>query len=102
VGSGSVFARGSLKKLWHHGMGPADAVRVAVEALYDAADDDSATGGPDTVRRIWPVVATVTEAGYLRVAEAELADVVDSVLTGRRAQHAGGDAGRRVDGGDLR
>jgi proteasome beta subunit len=102
VGSGSVFARGSLKKLWRPAMGPDDAVRVAVEALYDAADDDSATGGPDTVRRIWPVVATVTEAGYLRVPEAELADVVDAVLTGRRAQHAGADAGRRVDGGDLR
>src|SRR3712207_5044862 len=60
VGSGSVFARGALKKLWRPGLDTGGAIRVAVEALFDAADDDSATGGPDTVRRIWPVVATVT------------------------------------------
>ena len=57
VGSGSVFARGSLKKLWQPGLDAGAAVRVAVEALVDAADDDSATGGPDQSRRIWPVVA---------------------------------------------
>ena len=102
VGSGSLFARGALKKLWRPALDAGDAVRVAVEALFDAADDDSATGGPDTVRRIWPVVATVTAAGYLRVPEDGLADVVGDVLESRRAQHAVGDAGRRVDGGDLR
>ena len=67
VGSGSVFARGSLKKLWRPGLDADAAVKVAVEALVDAADDDSATGGPDHTRGIWPVVATVTESGYLRV-----------------------------------
>ena len=46
VGSGSLFARGSLKKLWRPGLDAAAAVRVAIEALYDAADDDSATGRP--------------------------------------------------------
>ncbi len=79
VGSGSVFARGSLKKRWRAGMDATDAARVAVEALVDAADDDSATGGPDTARRIWPVVATVTAAGYLRVPDDELATAVASV-----------------------
>ena len=77
-------------------------MRVAVEALWDAADDDSATGGPDTVRRIWPVVATVTAAGYLRVPEATLADVVDDVLTRRRAEHAHEGTGRRTEDGGLR
>ncbi|WP_444661930.1 proteasome subunit beta [Cellulomonas sp. CW35] len=90
VGSGSVFARGSLKKLWRPGLAPAEAVRVAVEALVDAADDDSATGGPDTTRRIWPVVATVTESGYLRVADAELEQVAEAVVAERRALHARG------------
>ncbi|WP_087508581.1 proteasome subunit beta [Cellulomonas iranensis] len=84
VGSGSVFARGSLKKRWRAGMDAADAVRVAVEALVDAADDDSATGGPDHVRQIWPVVATVTAAGYLRVADDELAAAVAGVERARR------------------
>ncbi|MCR6689889.1 proteasome subunit beta [Cellulomonas sp.] len=90
VGSGSVFARGSLKKLWRAGLSPQDAVRVAVEALVDAADDDSATGGPDTTRRIWPVVASVTESGYLRVPDETLEDVVETVVAQRRAAHAGG------------
>ncbi|GEL93449.1 proteasome subunit beta [Cellulomonas composti] len=87
VGSGSVFARGSLKKLWRHAMSSADGVAVAVEALVDAADDDSATGGPDSTRRIWPVVATVTQAGYLRVPDDELAAVVADVEGRRRAAH---------------
>ena len=59
IGSGSLFARGSMKKLWRPGIDADAAVRVAVEGLYDAADDDSATGGPDLGRRIWPTVAVV-------------------------------------------
>ncbi len=92
VGSGSVFARGSLKKLWRAGMTADDAVRVAVHALVDAADDDSATGGPDATRRIWPVVATVTAAGYLRVPDAELAAVAAAIEAGRRADEETGGA----------
>lgn len=85
VGSGSVFARGSLKKRWRPGLDAADAVRVAVEALYDAADDDSGTGGPDRLREIWPVVATVTAGGYRRVASAELSAAVDTIVAERTA-----------------
>ncbi|MGW6131654.1 proteasome subunit beta [Cellulomonas sp. NPDC055163] len=99
VGSGSVFARGSLKKLWRPGLDVAGGVRVAVEALVDAADDDSATGGPDESRRIWPVVATVTEAGYVRVPDDELARVVGDVTTARRAEH---DRTRLARGGEQR
>lgn len=90
VGSGSVFARGALKKLWRPGLDAAAAVRVAVEALYDAADDDSATGGPDTVRRIWPVVATVTADGYRRVGDDELATLAEQILAERREGPHGG------------
>ncbi|GIG21038.1 proteasome subunit beta [Cellulomonas chitinilytica] len=89
VGSGSVFARGSLKKLWRPGLDADGAVRVAVEALVDAADDDSATGGPDTVRRIWPVVATVTAAGYLRAGDEQLGEIVERVEQERREAHRG-------------
>src|SRR3954467_4544666 len=53
VGSGSVFARGALKKRWRDGASEAEVVRMVVDALYDAADDDSATGGPDLTRRIF-------------------------------------------------
>ncbi|MBD8077659.1 proteasome subunit beta [Cellulosimicrobium arenosum] len=95
VGSGSVFARGALKKLWRPGLRRDEVVRVAVEALYDAADDDSATGGPDTVRRIWPVVCVVDGAGYVRVPDAELGPVVDEIVAERHAAAGGADGGAR-------
>ncbi len=94
VGSGSVFARGSLKKLWWPQMREADAVRTAVHAMVDAADDDSATGGPDATRKIWPVVATVTAEGYQRVPDATLAQVVAEVEGVRRATDAPGGGSR--------
>lgn len=59
IGSGSGYARGALKKLWQPSLDPEAAVTVAVEALFDASDDDSATGGPDFVRRIAPTICTV-------------------------------------------
>ena len=71
IGSGSVFARGSLKKLYRDGMPAQDTVRACVHALYDAADDDSATGGPDLTRQIFPVIAVVDADGYSRLSEAE-------------------------------
>lgn len=83
VGSGSVFARGALKKLYSEDMPTADAVLCCLQALYDAADDDSATGGPDLARRIFPVVATVTGDGFRRLPEAEVADVAQHVFAGR-------------------
>jgi len=71
IGSGSVFARGSLKKLYRDGMPVQETIRACVQALYDAADDDSATGGPDLTRSIYPVIAVVTADGFARLAEAE-------------------------------
>lgn len=86
VGSGSLFARGSLKKLYRPTHTVDEAIRVVVEALYDAADDDSATGGPDAIRQIWPVIATVTDDGYYRVSDETLAGVVEAVLADRRRE----------------
>lgn len=83
VGSGSVFARGSLKKLHDPVADVAGATRTAVEALYDAADDDSATGGPDLVRRIYPVVVSITAEGAVRHPDAEVAEVTAAVVNAR-------------------
>ncbi len=109
VGSGSLFARGSLKKRWRPDLDTAAAVRVAVEALDDAADDDSATGGPDEQRRLYPIVATVTESGYQRVPEEQLAEIVSQLRREFRdgypvpAPASGTPAVRPdQDGGDLR
>jgi proteasome beta subunit len=71
MGSGSVFARGAMKKLYRDGMSVQDLVLVCMQALYDAADDDSATGGPDMSRRIFPVIATVTADGFDRLSDDE-------------------------------
>jgi proteasome beta subunit len=83
IGSGSVFARGSLKKLYTDGMSATDAITACMQALYDAADDDSATGGPDMARRIFPVVATVTADGFRRLTDAESGEFADAVVSGR-------------------
>ena len=83
VGSGSLFARGSLKKLYRRSGSLDDAVRTAVEALYDAADDDSATGGPDVGRRICPTVGVVDDDGTRFVPDDEIAPVVDAILASR-------------------
>jgi len=83
VGSGSVFARGALKKLWRPGLDQDEAVRIAVESLYDAADDDSATGGPDLVRQLWPVVYVVNSAGIREVPERELHQLAEDLVARR-------------------
>lgn len=83
IGSGSVFARGSLKKLYADDMPVTDAVLACVQALYDAADDDSATGGPDLTRRIFPVIATVTADGFRKLPEAESEDYAQQVVQER-------------------
>lgn len=89
VGSGSLFARGSLKKLFSPDLDAESAVTICVEALYDAADDDSATGGPDVARRIYPVVAIVEESGYRRIPEEEVAAVSQAVIDRRMARPDG-------------
>jgi proteasome beta subunit len=83
VGSGGFFARGSLKKLYREGMAAPDAATAVVQALYDAADDDSATGGPDLMRGIYPVVAMVTADGYRRLPDDEVGDTVQRVVAAR-------------------
>lgn len=85
IGSGSVFARGSLKKLYADGMSEADAVTACMQALYDAADDDSATGGPDVTRRIYPVVLAVTADGFRRLSDEEAGSVAQAVIAERMA-----------------
>jgi proteasome beta subunit len=83
IGSGSVFARGALKKLYRDGMPAEDVVLACMQALYDAADDDSATGGPDLTRRIYPVIATVTEDGFERLADEDAGRYAQAVVSGR-------------------
>ena len=92
VGSGSVYARGALKKLYRADFDVTGAVTAAIQALYDAADDDSATGGPDLTRRIYPIIGVVTEDGYHRLPDAEVAELVQEVVDGRHRRPDGPNA----------
>ncbi|MET7641541.1 proteasome subunit beta [Streptomyces sp. NPDC005438] len=83
VGSGSVFARGSLKKLHRDDLTQQQAATAVVQALYDAADDDSATGGPDLARRIYPIVSVIDEEGFRKLTEAEVSEIARNVHEGR-------------------
>jgi proteasome beta subunit len=74
TGSGGRDARTTIKLGWRPGLSRDDAIELAVRALYEAADEDSATGGPDLVRGIFPVVACVTADGYERVGDGEVAE----------------------------
>jgi len=89
IGSGSLFARGALKKLYFDGMSAGDAVLACVQALYDAADDDSATGGPDLPRRIFPVIATITADGFRKLPEAESEQIAEQVVRERMTRPDG-------------
>jgi proteasome beta subunit len=87
IGSGSLFAKSSLKKLHDTTTDVETTIRNAVEALYDAADDDSATGGPDLVRRIFPTIVTITSVdGAVKLPEERVAAVAEEVLAGRMAR----------------
>ncbi len=99
IGSGSVFARGALKKLYTEELSAQDAVLVCMHALYDAADDDSATGGPDLARKIYPVIAEVTADGFRRLPDSEAGEVATEVVTERMTSPGGPTAPLRPPAG---
>jgi proteasome beta subunit len=86
VGSGSVFAKSSIKKLYSRAVDADSALRVAVEGLYDAADDDSATGGPDLVRGIYPTAVVIGAEGAEEVPEERIAALAREVIESRSAE----------------
>jgi proteasome beta subunit len=89
VGSGSVFAKAAMKKRFRSGSTAEDTARLTVEALYDAADDDSATGGPDMVRRVFPVIMVVDTDGVRRLSDADAGAVAATVVEARLSNPGG-------------
>jgi len=83
TGSGGRDARTTIKLGWHPGLVRDEAIELAIRALYEAADEDSATGGPDLVRGIFPMVATVTLEGYDTVPDTEVAERFATLLARR-------------------
>ena len=93
TGSGSLHAGTVVKLGWREGIDRGDTLDLAISALFNAADEDSATGGPDLVRGIYPTIATITATGFDRVPESEVAarfrSLVDRLSTTESTSTAG-------------
>ena len=87
-GSGSQYARDSLKKLWRRDIPRDEALRIALEALIDAADEDVGTGGPDMIRNIYPTVKTITRSGFGDISDDEVRRTCELILAERTKQEA--------------
>jgi len=83
TGSGGTEARAFIKAEWREDMGEDDAIRVALESLIAASEEDAATGGPDPKRGIYPNVVTVTDRGYREIPDEELGPIAIAALEGR-------------------
>jgi proteasome beta subunit len=88
TGSGGRDARSTIKLGWREGLSQDDAVELAIQSLYEAADEDSATGGPDLVRGIYPLIAVVDAEGYRPVPEDEVAERFGALIARARADRA--------------
>ncbi len=88
TGSGGRDARNTIKLGWREGLGLDEAVDLAIQSLYDAADEDSATGGPDLVRGIYPIIAVVDATGYREVPEDDVAERFGALIARRQAERA--------------
>jgi proteasome beta subunit len=84
TGSGGKDARSSLKKRYRPDLPRDEAVKVAIEALFDAADEDVGTGGPDLMRGIYPTVAAVSDSGMIEIAEDEIRTIFEELISERR------------------
>ncbi|HVM64707.1 MAG TPA: proteasome subunit beta [Acidimicrobiales bacterium] len=88
-GSGGRDARTTIKLGWREDLPRAEAIELAIQALWEAADEDSATGGPDPIRGIYPMMATITEAGFEELPDAEIAERFDAFIERKRRQSNG-------------
>lgn len=89
-GSGGSLAGSVVKMRFHEGLSRDETVDLAITALFEAADEDSATGGPDMVRGIYPVIATITSEGFTRVPDEEIAERFVGLLDALSLRDGGG------------
>ncbi len=88
TGSGGRDARSTVKLGWREGLSRDEALDLAIQSLYEAADEDSATGGPDPVRGIYPIIALVDVDGYREVPENEVAARFSALIARKQAERA--------------
>jgi proteasome beta subunit len=81
TGSGGKDARGTLKKRYRPNMERDEGLKTALEAIWDAADEDLATGGPDLIRDIYPTVKTISSSGIEDVSDSEIKQAYESLIS---------------------
>jgi len=86
TGSGMLHASTVIRLGWKRDLNAADAIALAARALWEASDADSATGGPDALRGIYPVVASITSEGFSRVGDEELKTIYAQIAEGVRSR----------------
>src|SRR4051794_19782682 len=89
TGSGMLHAGTVIRVGYRENLSRGDVVDLAIEALYRAAEEDTATGGPDLMRRIFPVVALITANGYERADDDELAERTEALIARILLQQGG-------------
>lgn len=89
TGSGSVYARGTLKKLYRADLSEQQMITAVVQAIYDAADEDSATGGPDLIRRVFPTITVMTDEGFRLLPDSEVGPIAREVVDARHERPDG-------------
>jgi len=104
TGSGSLHAGTVIKLGYRDTLNREETIDLAISALFNAADEDSATGGPDLVRGIYPTMATITDRGFEKVTEPEIAErfrlLVDRLSTTESTTTSG--TAPTLRGGDVR
>ena len=86
IGSGGKDARNTMREHFLKGMAEPDALKLALLALYNAADDDVGTGGPDLVRGIYPTAKIVNASGITDVSDQQIRGVYDGLIATRRSK----------------
>lgn len=86
TGSGSLHAGTVIKMQWRPGQSREEGINVVLSSLFEAADEDSATGGPDLIRGIYPIVATITADGFAHVGDDELAAMYETIIAELKAR----------------
>jgi len=86
TGSGSLHAGTVIKMQWRPGQNREEGINVVLTSLFEAADEDSATGGPDLIRGIYPIVATITADGFSHVEDDELAGMYETIIAELKAR----------------
>jgi proteasome beta subunit len=85
AGSGGRDARASIKKRYQANISRDEALKVALEALFDASEEDVGTGGPDVLRKIYPNIASISADGFAEIADSEIGNLFEDLIEERAA-----------------